>query len=102
VIAHAVAYRLAAQAETVSSALRAGDGCAARDAAAKLAANATAAISAGAVPRSLQAPLTESVSSLESRITCAPPTPGPKPHPPKPADHPKHHHHGDGSGDGGG
>ena len=81
------------QADSVASALAAGDGCAAQRLSAALRASVIAAVHARRVPRRFLDPLTSGVNELASQITCTPP-PAAKP--------PQHGHNGKhDKGDGG-
>ena len=81
------------QADSVASALAAGDGCTAQRLSTALRASVIAAVNARRVPRRFLEPLTSAVNELASQITCAP-APAPTP--------PGHEHkkkHGKGHGD---
>jgi hypothetical protein len=81
------------QADSVASALAAGDGCTAQRLSTALRASVIAAVNARRVPRRFLDPLTSGVNELASQITCTPP-PAPVPS--------KHGHKGKhGKGDGG-
>jgi hypothetical protein len=81
------------QADSVASALAAGDGCTAQRLSTALRNSVIAAVNARRVPRRFLDPLTSGVNELASQITCTPP-PAPKPA--------KHGHKGKhGKGDGG-
>jgi len=66
------------QADSVASALAAGDGCAAQRLSTALRASVIAAVNARQVPRRFLDPLTSGVNELASQITCTPP-PAPAP-----------------------
>ena len=81
------------QADSVASALAAGDGCTAQRLSTALRASVIEAVNARRVPRRFLEPLTSGVNELASQITCTPP-PAPTP--------PGHEHkkkHGKGHGD---
>jgi hypothetical protein len=69
------------QADSVASALAAGDGCTAQRLSTALRASVIAAVNAHRVPRRFLDPLTSGVNELASQITCTPP-PAPAPTPP--------------------
>jgi len=99
---HALAQSWARQADTVAAALAAGNGCAARTAAARLQHEVIAAVNAGQVPRRLLEPLSSGVNELASRITCSPPPPPAAQQPENGDGHGKakgHGKHGGGEGD---
>jgi hypothetical protein len=94
----ALAARLAAESDAVAAALDAGDGCAARTAAALLQSDTIAAINSHQVPGIYQEELLGRVNGLTAQITCTPPAPvvsrG------RGHEKPKHHgKHGKGEGD---
>jgi hypothetical protein len=66
------------QADSVASALAAGDGCTAQRLSTALRASVIAAVNARRVPRRFLEPLTSGVNELASQITCTPP-PAPAP-----------------------
>jgi hypothetical protein len=83
------------QADSVATALAAGDGCTAQHLAASLRASVISAVNAHRVPRRFLDPLTSGVNELASQIACTPP--------PAPAPAPAHGHghkgkHGKGEG----
>jgi hypothetical protein len=85
------------QADSVATALAAGDGCTAQHLAASLRASVISAVNAHRVPRRFLDPLTSGVNELASQIACTPP--------PAPAPAPAHGHghkgkHGKGEGGG--
>jgi hypothetical protein len=61
------------QADSVASALAAGDGCTAQRLSTALRASVIAAVNARRVPRRFLEPLTSGVNDLASQIPCAPP-----------------------------
>jgi hypothetical protein len=69
------AQQLAAEADTVAADLDRGDGCAAREHAARLRTDAIAAINAHLVPGPYQETLLGRVQELEGQIRCVPPAP---------------------------
>jgi hypothetical protein len=69
------------QADSVASALAAGDGCTAQRLSTALRASVIAAVNSHRVPRRFLDPLTSGVNELASQITCTPP-PEPAPTPP--------------------
>lgn len=71
-IPHALAQSWAQQADAVSSALAAGDGCTARTRATALQQQVIAAVNARRVPQRLLEPLSGGVNDLVGRITCTP------------------------------
>ena len=89
-----VAASLATRADAIAADLGAGQGCAARDEAARLRSAVDDAVSTGRIPSRLQEPLRAAVASLSARIVCtppAPPAPKPKPGPKPPPPHHDHH-----------
>jgi hypothetical protein len=66
------------QADSVASALAAGDGCTAQRLSTALRTSVIAAVNARRVPRRFLDPLTSGVNELASQITCTPP-PAPAP-----------------------
>jgi hypothetical protein len=81
------------QADSVASALAAGDGCTAQRLSSALRASVIAAVNSRRVPRRFLEPLTSGVNELVSQITC---TPAPAPRPPG---HEHKKKHGKGHGD---
>jgi hypothetical protein len=69
------ALQLADEADAVAADLDRGDGCAAREHAARLRTDAVAAINAHVVPGPYQETLLGRVQSLEAQIQCVPPAP---------------------------
>src|SRR5205807_1037409 len=83
-----VAASLAARADAIAADLDAGNGCAARETAARLRTAVDRAVADGRIPSRLRATLQSAVTSLSGRIVCTPP-PAPSPAPkPKPAPKP--------------
>jgi hypothetical protein len=68
-----LAHAWAVQADTIASALAAGDGCTARNVAEQLRSDVAQAVSARRVPIRYRATLTAAVADLPGRITCNPP-----------------------------
>ncbi len=81
------------QADSVASALAAGDGCTAQRLSTALRTSVIAAVNARRVPRRFLDPLTSGVNELASQITCTPP--------PAPAQSDYGHKGKHGKGDGG-
>jgi hypothetical protein len=80
------------QADSVASALAAGDGCMALRLSTALRGSVIAAVNARRVPRRFLDPLTSGVNELASQITCTPPPA------PAPSDHGHKGKHGKGDG----
>ena len=91
----AVASELRQRAESIASALAAGDSCAADTQARQLVASVTAAVNRRQIPPALLEPLTASANDLAARIRCTQPKARPQPHARprhEPGPKPKHGH----------
>ena len=99
---HALAQRLAGEADSVAASYRAGDLCGAKRQAARLRGDVTRAINARHVPAPFQEEMQGAATSLVAGISCAPPPP----QPPQPPGKERGHGHGKGNkkhgGEGGG
>jgi hypothetical protein len=90
------------QADSVATALAAGDCCTAQHLAASLRASVISAVNAHRVPRRFLDPLTSGVNELASQIACTPtPAPAPAPAPAPPPAHGHGHKGKHGKGEGG-
>ena len=91
--ARPVASSLAAQSDSVATALAAGDSCRALALAQRLQQSTIGAINDGRVSPDLQEQLSSAVNALVARVKCVPP-PAPAPPPEDRHDHGKHKGHG--------
>jgi hypothetical protein len=87
-----LAQAWAQQADQISAALAAGDGCTAQTQAAALRTQVTEAVSERKVARRFVEPLVGAVSNLPDRIACTPPAPPPDTKHDRPHGHGKHGH----------